>query len=143
MTKSNLITAVNAQLTAIITQAKVRLASLEIINVLYPTTKMGGTLATGFTNIVDEETTDLNFAMYMKKQGNVLNVSGYVLNNTGAITGLSSLGTITDSEYEVITGGFLVCNNGVLISFDGANITIGSLGVGEQVNFNGILFLND
>jgi len=141
-TKTDLISAINTQITAIITQAKHRLSMLPLVNELYPTTKVGGSLAIG-TNIVTEATTNLNFAMYIKKQGNVLNIYGNVVNNTGSIASLSALGTITDSEYFVITGGGLICSNNSLISFDGADITIGTIGAGENVFFNGILFTND
>jgi len=86
MIKSDLITAVNTQLTAIITQAKVRLASLQIINELYPTTQ-NETQATAVITTADANFEyDLNFT----KIGRSVNVTGSISNVSGSILGFGS-----------------------------------------------------
>jgi len=88
MTKTDLITAINTQLTAIITQAKVRLASLNIINSLFP------------AELLQEITTgDVTCKLYYKKIGNECRVTGFIKNNSVNILTNRTLITIPSVEF--------------------------------------------
>lgn len=108
MTKTDLITAINTQLTAIITQAKVRLASLQLVNELFP-------IENNYTSVVIGEITyNLNF----KKVGNTIFLNGKIKNQTGSIitgeiyeitnsvyfgkTGITYYGTSNDKVFEIL-----------------------------------------
>ena len=143
-TKTDLITAINTQLTAIITQAKVRLASLAIVNELY-TEQVTDTQITN--NNFESILANLEYSITTSKNGNTLNGYGYLKNNTGAIVGSVSLFELINSDYLPLVLGdisntpvSLTSKSGtvILISTDGSNEfrLIGSLGVGEKIYFN-------
>ena len=85
-TKANLISAINAQLTAIITQAKVRLASSLIVDELYPTTYYenynGMSNVLVITNFYQE---GVRYYVSFKKVGNTVFYSGNIFNATTEI----------------------------------------------------------
>ena len=85
-TKANLISAINAQLTAIITQAKVRLASSLIVDELYPTTYYENYNETSNVLVItDFQQVGFRYIVSFKKVGNTVFYSGNVFNSTTEI----------------------------------------------------------
>ena len=96
-TKTSLLSAINAQLTAIITQAKVRLASLEIVSELYPSV-INDTQTT--TNVLTaSNATDRTYNLRIVKQGRCVTIKGRLKNATDEIVSNVDFATITTSEY--------------------------------------------
>ena len=87
-TKTNLISAINAQITAIITQAKHRLSMLEFVNEIFPSSD---------TYIVTSGSVQYNLTF--TKSGNKCTVSGNIANWTGSIIGGVKLLDIPNSIY--------------------------------------------
>ena len=87
-TKTNLISAINAQLTAIITQAKHRLSMLEFVNEIFPSSD---------TYIVTSGSVQYNLTF--TKSGNKCTVSGTIENSTDSIVGWVKLLDIPNSIY--------------------------------------------
>ena len=77
-TKTNLISAINTQLTAIITQAKVRLASLQLVNEIYPT-PISDTQLT--TNIVTKISNNFTYNLQFSKVGRNIHIYGSITKN--------------------------------------------------------------
>lgn len=134
MTKADIITAINTQLTAIITQAKVRLASLQLVNELFP-------IENNYTSVVIGEITyNLNF----KKVGNTIFLNGKIKNQTGSIitgeiyeitnsvyfgkTGITHYGTSNDKVFDIL-------NNKISIN--------SAFGDGEAIYINASYQTND
>lgn len=116
-TKTNLISAINAQITAVITQAKHRLSMLEIVNTLFQTT------------YVQEDfnpSAFINYSLRFKKIGNVCWVSGYIQNISPDIIAGDNI-TITNSLYYGKTS---IPFNVSVVSETGAN---GTLSLGDSV----------
>jgi len=115
-TKANLITLINAQITAVITQAKHRLSMLEIVNTLFQTTYV----LENFT-----PTDFINYSLRFKKIGNVCFVSGYVENISDSIIAGDNI-TIPNSVYFGRTS---VSTDVSILSENG---TTGTLGIGSS-----------
>ena len=99
-TKANLLTSINTQLTAIITQAKVRLASALIVDELFSNvTEETETTATVFLPI----TSGIRYYIKHSKKGNVVHLSGSVMNSTGGIITDIPIWNIQNTEYRQIT----------------------------------------
>jgi len=100
MIKSDLITSINTQLTAIITQAKHRLSMLDLTNTVYPTiiTEAYTNLVTTNTNTTPIGTTHY-YTTYWIKQGRLVTVFGNITNKTGASTSNESYITIDTGEF--------------------------------------------
>ena len=102
-TKTNLIANINAQLTAIITQAKVRLASSLVVDEIYPTSNqerynvIGNLLSK--TNFID---VDVFYDLQIKKSGNTVYVNG-VVNNTGDSAFSGNFLSIVSVEFQEMT----------------------------------------
>lgn len=138
MTKTDLITAINTQLTAIITQAKVRLASLQLVNELYSTfikeryNVIGNTLLV--TNFLNE---DVFYEINFSKQGNKVFVNGFI-NNTSSLIFYGSFLEIIQNEYKQKTDSkqySVTSDNGVLTVFNDTFI-ISDIGAGQKKYFN-------
>lgn len=86
--KTNLISSINAQLTALITQAKVRLAASLITEELYPEIINDTNLAS--TVLVKNTSLNLAYNVSLVKTGRMVFLKGSIKNNTA--------GTITDSN---------------------------------------------
>jgi hypothetical protein len=102
-TKSNLITDINTQLTAIITQAKHRLSMLSIINEIYPTI-VRETQSTTNTITTKNTTPTLAYDINIAKTGRKVTINGSITNTTDSIiASVSADGNyffeITNSEY--------------------------------------------
>lgn len=145
-TKANLITSINTQLTAIITQAKVRLASALIVDELYPSTieEVYSSL-TEDTTITLKSTTAMYYSLDFKKVGNTVFVNGFVRNSTGSIFSGTIL-SITNTEYNVKTGKNYsifsnLSNNLTLTSTN--TLIIDSIGDGEKADISFFYTTND
>ena len=137
-TKTNLISAINTQLTAIITQAKVRLASLQLVNEIYPT-PISDTQAT--TNVVTKISTNFAYNLQFTKTGRNIHVYGSITNISGSILNIvEEILEVTNSEFEPYTTYSFICSNSngnVELSFNSnALALVSSIGVGETIIIN-------
>jgi len=137
-TKTNLISAINTQLTAIITQAKVRLASLQLVNEIYPI-PISDTQAT--TNVVTKIGTNFTYNLQFTKTGRNIHVYGSITNISGSIlSSVEEILEVTNSEFEPYTNYTLTgsnSNGNVVLSFNSDALTlVGSMGVGETIIIN-------
>lgn len=87
-TKSNLITSINTQITAIVTIVKHRLSMLEVVNELFPTTD-NYVLATG----------DHQYNLHFTKSGNFCHVQGFIKNGAAVAVNGENFFTIPNSIY--------------------------------------------
>ena len=137
-TKTNLISAINTQLTAIITQAKVRLASLQLVNEIYPT-PISDTQST--TNVVTKISTNFTYNLQFTKTGRNIHICGIITNISGSIlSSVEEILEVTNSEFEPYTNYMLIgsnSNGNVVFSFNSdALILVTSIGVGETIFIN-------
>lgn len=79
MKKANLISAINTQLTAIITQAKVRLASSLLLDEVYPSVVHDTNLAS--TVLIKNDTLNLAYDVSIVKTGRMVFLKGIIKNN--------------------------------------------------------------
>lgn len=93
-TKSALTTAINGFITAIITQTKVRNAYLELINVLFQTTVTQSLLTSSDV---------FGHVLKFKKQGNIVHVSGYIVNKYAVSKSNQNIVAISDSLFYAKT----------------------------------------
>ena len=137
-TKANLITAINTQLTAIITQAKVRLASVLVVDEIYPSKIVDNETT---TTVLTNDVVGLEYIITLWKQGNNVNVSGVITNNTAGILSNIDLISITNAEYQpdaTALNPFRFYGSDILFQVTNTNKIkiIDSLGVGNSVSFN-------
>lgn len=145
-TKTDLITAINTQLTAIITQAKVRLASLAIVNELFPT-EYRELHEQGLPDELEISTPNLSNLFYdisFVKRGNTVYINGYVRNKTGAIFSGKVL-NIDTTEYNTKTNRryFASCSNGTYLEIQNSSIYITEIANGEHAYFSLTYQTND
>jgi len=102
-TKTSLISAVNAQITAVIDDVKHRQSMLEVINELFPTTH-----TMSYTAVVD---TEVSYDLTFTKIGNLVTINGIVTNGSSSILTSGELITIDNSLYFAKTGytAYLTC----------------------------------
>ena len=145
-TKTDLITAINTQLTAIITQAKVRLASLAIVNELFPTEyrELHEQGIPDELEITTPELSDLFYDISFVKRGNTVYINGYVRNKTGAIFSGKVL-NIDTTEYNTKTDRqyFASCSNGTNLEIQNSSIYITEIANGEHAYFSLTYQTND
>lgn len=137
-TQTNLISAINTQLTAIITQAKVRLASLQLVNEIYPT-PISDTQAT--TNVVTKIGTKFTYHLQFTKTGRNIHICGSITNISGSIlNSVEEILEVTNSEFEPYTNYMLIgskLNGNVNLSFNSDALTlVSSIDVGETIIIN-------
>lgn len=137
-TKTNLISAINTQLTAIITQAKVRLASLQLVNEIYPT-PISDTQLT--TNVVTKIGTEFTYNLQFTKTGRNIHICGHITNISGSIlSSVEDILEVTNSEFEPYTNYTLIgsnSNGNVQLSFNSEALTlVSSFGAGETIIIN-------
>ena len=138
-TKANLISAINAQLTAIITQAKVRLASSLIVDELYPTTYYENYNGTSNVLVITTfQQEGLKYYVSFKKVGNTVFYSGNVFNATTEIKS-SYFIHIVNAEFLPQTGKlFWTCaSGGQRIEISGDSFEIEAVGASENTYFSG------
>lgn len=137
-TKTNLISAINTQLTAIITQAKVRLASLQLVNEVYPTTQV----ETEATDVITTASADFDYNLNFTKIGRLVHVTGTITNVSGSILGFgANVFEFKATEFYPNTTLTQVVNANDLnltINASGEFQSISPIGVGQIVylNFN-------
>ena len=145
-TKTDLITAINTQLTAIITQAKVRLASLAIVNELFPTEhrELHHQILPDELEITTPELSNLFYGISFVKRGNTVYINGYVRNKTGAIFSGKVL-NIDTTEYNTKTNRqyFASCSNGTNLEIQNSSIYITEIANGEHAYFSLTYQTND
>ena len=145
-TKTDLITAINTQLTAIITQAKVRLASLAIVNELFPTEyrELHEQGIPDELEITTPELSNLFYDISFVKRGNTVYINGYVRNKTGAIFSGKVL-NIDTTEYNTKTNRqyFASCSNGTNLEIQNSDILITEIANNEQAYFSLTYQTND
>jgi hypothetical protein len=130
MTRANLITAINDQLTAIITQAKVRLASLQIVNELFPTETSQSILVNG-----------IQFEIKYKKTGNECRVWGTAVNTTNQLV-QGAIITIPNSLFFG-KGGMPILNTSNRISEDCIiRVSTNQIRLIGLINANETLYIN-
>ena len=144
-TKANLISAINAQLTAIITQAKVRLASSLIVDEIYPTTyyeRYNGT--SNVLVITDFQQEGLVYLVSFKKVGNTVLYSGNVFNATNEIKSGYFI-HIVNTEFLPQTDKLFLTSSsgGQRIEISGDSFNIEAVGVSENTYFSGHYTTND
>lgn len=127
-TKANLITAIETQLTAIITQAKVRLASSLIVDNLYSTQINESSSAPSLTIIHNN---DYTYKLTFNKIGNMVFLSGRIRNETSS---LFAGGVLVISNLEYRPNSDIRTSNGIAIS------TTGVLSLPAIVNSSAIDF---
>ena len=144
-TKANLISAINAQLTAIITQAKVRLASSLIVDEIYPTTyyenynEMSNVLV--ITNFYQIGT---RYLVSFKKVGNTVFYSGNVFNATNEIKSGYFI-QIVNAEFlpQTDKAFYTAASGGQRVGISGNSFYFEPVGVSEKTYFSGHYTTND
>ena len=155
-TKTNLITAINTQLTAIITQAKVRLASLQIVNELYPNIINETRTTTSHTSRITTPNgvkTNITYNAFIVKQGRVVTIKGFAWNQTD---GIISDNYINDFIFEIVDSEFfpdelstaatkfpVAQGNYVTLNSSEKKLYFNQLGSGSLVTFNIQYFTQD
>ena len=145
-TKTVLINAINTQLTAIITQAKVRLASLLLVNELFPTEyrELHEQILPDELEISTPELPGLFYNISFVKRGNTVYINGYVRNKTGAIFSGKVL-NIDTTEYNTLTNNryFASCSNGTNLEVQSSSIYITEIANGKHAYFSLTYQTND
>jgi hypothetical protein len=142
MTRTGIINAINTQLTAIITQAKVRLASLALVDELYTTVTEQSNEVAG--TIYDNDVS-LFYRMRVSKSGNTVCVNGFVQNTTGAMVSSQNLFSIVNSEYLPIPNIDAFCLDRITTSKPNCLLIIlgNKIRIGEEpLNNNETIFFN-
>ena len=104
-TKTNLISAVNGFLTAIITQLKVRNAQLEVINELYSTPVTDDSTTETYTT---QTTPSVTYAIQITKQGRSVRINGSFSNTTGvALPSGTEIFAFKTNEFRGSTSEFI------------------------------------
>ncbi len=147
-TKANLISAINAQLTAIITQAKVRLASLQIVNEIYPDIISETRTTTSYTSRITTPNgvkSDITYNIFILKQGRLVTIKGFISNLTDNIISYNEMNDfifeIVDPEYlpDLLSSTtFFPVAQGTFVTLNGTEkrLYCNQLGAGDLVTFN-------
>ena len=144
-TKANLISAINAQLTAIITQAKVRLASSLIVDEIYPTTYYENYNGTSNVLVITTfQQEGFEYIVSFKKVGNTVFYSGNIFNNTTEIKSGYFI-HIVNAEFLPQTDKlFWTCaSGGQRIEISGDYFNFEAVGASENTYFSGHYTTND
>lgn len=138
-TKSNLLSSINTQLTAIITQAKHRLSMSALVDELYPSV-ISDTQAT--TNVLTaSNATDRTYNLKIVKQGRCVTVTGRLKNTLTSIVSNVEFATVTNAEFlasgTINYYGFGE-NGNVKITFtsSGSLLVTGSMASGSEIEIN-------
>lgn len=143
-TKTGLISEINEQITAIITQAKHRLSMLSVVNEIYPTiynevyNVIGNDLEV--TDFIDEE---IFYDLYISKVGNRVTVNGNVKNTSDFIFTGNFAEIVLDEFKEKISTKQFFTSNGKYFQVFNNKIFIQNLGADETAYFNFNYFTND
>lgn len=137
-TKTNLITAINGFLSAIVTTLKHRNSMLEVVNEIYPTTQV----ETEASDVITTASADFDYNLNFTKIGRLVHVTGTITNVSGAILGFgATVFQFKDTEFypnatitQVVNANDLNLTINVSAEFQ----SISPIGVGQIVylNFN-------
>lgn len=142
-TKTNLLSSINTQLTAIITQAKHRLSMSALVDELYPSV-ISDTQAT--TNVFTaSNATDRTYNLKIVKQGRCVTIKGRLKNTLVSIISGVDFATITNAEFlpSDLTTYYGIGESGsVRITLDagGALSVVGSMDSESEIEINFIYF---
>jgi len=100
-TKSNLITALNGFITAIITPTKHRNANNAIVDEIYPTQVTDSQATETYTT---KAGTNINYSITVIKSGNIAHIKGTVTNNTSSLLGSQNVFTWKNNEFRPKSG---------------------------------------
>ena len=144
-TKANLISEINAQLTAIITQAKVRLASSLIVDEIYPTTYYENYNGTSNVLVITTfQQEGLKYSVSFKKVGNTVFYSGYVFNATTEIKSSYFIHIVNTEFLPQLDKVFWTsASGGQRIEIEGDSFDIEAVGASENTYFSGHYTTND
>ena len=137
-TKTNLISAINGFITAIVTVTKVRSSFDTIVDNIYPT-PISDTQST--TNVVTKISTNFAYNLQFTKTGRNIHVYGSITNISGSIlSSVEEILEVTNSEFEPYTTYDFIgsnSNGNVNLSFNSDALTlVSSIGVGETIIIN-------
>lgn len=96
-TKTSLISAVNAQITAVIDDIKHRQSMLELINEIYPTPIVDTHLTTNAITVVGS---NFEYELTFTKIGRLVHINGFISNVSGSILNIEDIATITNTEFN-------------------------------------------
>ena len=99
--KATILSNINGFLTAVITQAKVRSASLEVVNELYSNAVSDNQTTETYTT---KAGTALNYSFTLKKSGNEVMIKGTITNNGFSVLSSQNVCTWKDTEYKPKSG---------------------------------------
>lgn len=141
-TKSNLISAINAQITAVVDIPNHRQSMLEVVNALFQTTTTQN--LTSGSNVFWH---NLNY----KKQGNIVHIDGFIINKYSVAKSGVVIITIPNSELYAKTGqdtivfGFTdATGTPVQLSFATSSIyLLGNLSPNQRIYINAHYQTND
>lgn len=137
-TKTNLITAINGFLSAIVTTLKHRNSMLEVVNEVYPTTQV----ETHATDVITTASADFDYNLNFTKIGRLVHITGTITNVSGSILGFgANVFEFKATEFYPNTTLTQVVNANDLnltINASGEFQSISPIGVGQIVylNFN-------
>ena len=137
-TKTNITSAINGFITAIVTVTKVRSAFDTLLNNVYPT-PISDTQLT--TNVVTKIGTKFTYNLQFSKVGRNIHIYGSITNVSGSILGsLEEILEVTNAEFEPYTSYYIIgsnTNGNVSLSFSSQALTlVGSMGAGETIIIN-------
>lgn len=96
-TRTGLISAINTQITALVTTAKHRLSMLSVVDELFSTMLYDDDTT---TNVVTKVSTQFDYELSFSKTGNKVNVVGTITNNTSTIINSVVIFNFTNTEYQ-------------------------------------------
>ena len=145
MTKTNLLNGLNSFISAVgrITKTRHTSANSLLVDELYSDVILQDTT---LTEILSPLTSDINYKILISKNGNNVNINGYIRNEGSAIDGGFELFDIVDTEYRqrtpldslAVVLGVTQIPEVILVFKLNNKIALGSIGLGfnETIYFN-------
>lgn len=135
-TKTNITSAINGFITAIVTVTKVRSAFDTLLNNVYPT-PISDTQLT--TNVVTKIGTKFTYNLQFSKVGRNIHIYGSITNVSGSVlNSVEDILEVTNAEFEPYTTYTLIgstTNGNVQLSFSSDALTlVGSMEAGETIS---------
>lgn len=137
-TKTNITSAINGFITAIVTVTKVRSAFDTLLNNVYPT-PISDTQLT--TNVVTKIGTKFTYNLQFSKVGRNIHICGNIKNVSGSVlNSVEDILEVTNAEFEPYTNYNFIgsnINGNVFLSFSSDALTlVSSMGAGETIVIN-------
>ena len=145
MTKTNLLNGLNSFISAVgrITKTRHTSANSSLVDELYSDVILQDTT---LTEILSPLTSDINYKILISKNGNNVNINGYIRNEGSAIDGGFELFDIVDTEYRqrvpldslAVVLGVTQIPSVILVFKLNNKIALGNIGLGfnETICFN-------